>query len=65
MEVYQRVRLTTNKYQEDGIYKGDIGTILEDYGDGNFEVDFSDNLGNTIAIFAFPENELEEMHAEN
>ena len=61
MKVYDRVKLTTNKYKDEGISKGDLGTILEDYGDGYFEVDFSDNKGTTIALFAFPEEDLEKV----
>ena len=57
--LYQRVRLMTDKYVSDGIKKGDIGVILEDYGGNNYEVEFFDDNGITIALFAFPQNELE------
>ena len=59
MKPYQRVRLLTDKYLEEGIRKGDIGIILEDYDGDNFEVEFSDQDGVTIALFAFPKEELE------
>jgi hypothetical protein len=59
MRPYQRVRLLTNKYLEDGIKEGDVGVIVEKHDDSNFEVDFSDENGTTIAIFAFPKEELE------
>jgi len=59
MRPYQRVRLLTDKYLEEGISKGDIGVILEDYDGNNFEVEFSDETGFTIALFAFPKEELE------
>jgi hypothetical protein len=59
MKPYQKVRLTTNKYNSDGIKKGDIGVILEDYDGSNFEVEFSDKNGITIALFAFPIEDLE------
>jgi len=59
MKPYQSVRLTTDKYLKDGIKKGDVGVILEDYGDMNFEVEFSDEKGITIALFAFPAEDLE------
>ncbi len=59
MQPYQKVRLLTNKYIEEGIKKGDIGVILEDYDGNNFEVEFSDKNGCTIALFAFPKEELE------
>jgi hypothetical protein len=59
MKPFQKVRLLTNKYNDDGIKKGDIGVILEDYDGENYEVEFSDSNGITIALFAFPKNELE------
>jgi hypothetical protein len=39
---YDLVRLTTNKYQHLGLYKGDYGDILADFDEGNFEVHFSE-----------------------
>ena len=59
MKPFQKVRLLTDKYVGEGINKGDIGVILEDYDGENFEVEFSDNNGITIALFAFSINEVE------
>jgi len=59
MELYQKVRLLTDAYIEDGIKKGDIGYIVLQHDDDHFEVDFSDENGFTIACFAFPKDELE------
>lgn len=59
MKPYQKVRLLTNKYIDEGIKNGDIGVILENYDDNNFEVEFFDKNGITIALFAFPKEELE------
>jgi hypothetical protein len=59
MKQYQTVRLLTDKYMDEGIRRGDIGVILEDYQDGHFEVEFSDVNGITKALFAFPKDELE------
>lgn len=59
MKPYQRVRLLTDKYVDEGIKTGDIGVILEDYDGNNFEVEFSDSTGCTIALFAFPKEDLE------
>lgn len=59
MKPFQKVRLLTDKYVDEGINKGDIGVILEDYDGENFEVEFSDNNGITIALFAFSINEVE------
>ncbi|CUH96602.1 hypothetical protein P22_2692 [Propionispora sp. 2/2-37] len=59
MKPFQKVRLLTDKYIDEGIKIGDIGVILEDYDGENFEVEFSDNNGITIALFAIPGKELE------
>ncbi len=61
MEQFQKVRLLTDKYfEKNGIRKGDLGFTLEDYNDGNFEVEFSNSTnGYTKALFAIPGNELE------
>lgn len=59
MKPFQKVRLLTNKYIDEGIKIGDIGVILEDYDGENFEVEFSNNEGITIALFAFSKKELE------
>jgi len=59
MNPYQTVRLMTDKYVERGIKKGDVGYILEDYDGNYFEVEFSDENGITIALSAFPKDELE------
>jgi hypothetical protein len=59
LKQFQKVRLKTDKYISDGIKKGDIGVILEDYDGENYEVEFSDKNGITIALFAFPEEDIE------
>ena len=59
LKPYQKVRLITDKYINDGIRKGDIGVILEDYDGNHFEVEFSDKNGTTIALFAFPKEDIE------
>jgi len=59
MHPFQKVRLLTDKYLEDGIKSGDIGFIVEKYDEEHFEVDFSDKDGTTICIFSFPIDELE------
>lgn len=62
MKLYQKVKLLTNRYIKEGLKKGDMGVILEIYDDNNFEVEFFDANGFTIALFAFPENELEPIN---
>ena len=59
MKIYDRVKLLTDKYLSENVKTGSIGYIVEDYGDGNYEVEFSDPNGNTVAIFAIPKADLE------
>ena len=50
---YQSVMLTTNKYIDDNLKKGMLGTILEVYDDENYEIEWYDDLGNVIWMCAF------------
>ncbi len=59
MKQFQKVRLMTDKYVNEGIKRGDIGIILEVYNENNFEVDFSDSNGITILLYSFSKDELE------
>jgi len=60
MKKYNRVMLKTDKFIAEGIKSGDTGFIIEKYGDGNFEVEFSNpNTGFTIALIVASPNELE------
>lgn len=59
MKQFQKVRLMTDKYVDEGVKKGDIGVILEVYDENNFEVDFSDRNGITILLYSFSKDELE------
>lgn len=52
MELYQRVRMNSNKYSGDGIPTGAIGFIVEIYDDGVCEVEFSRDDGTTYAMRA-------------
>jgi hypothetical protein len=62
---YSRVKLVTDKYEDEGGHWGMIGYIIEVYGDGHYEVEFSDaSTGTTLAqlvvnqkdLVLFPEN---------
>ena len=59
MKQFQKVRLMTDKYVDEGVKKGDIGVILEVYDENNFEVDFSDRNGITILLYSFSKDEFE------
>lgn len=41
-----------------GIKAGDVGTIVEVYGDGEYEVEFCNEKGETMAAFAMQEQQL-------
>lgn len=56
---YSRVKLKTDKFQSEGISLGDIGYIIEDYEDGNYEVEFSNPEGITIAQIVVSLKDLE------
>ncbi len=49
MKNYTRIRLITNRYEDENIPKDSVGYIIEIYDDGEYEVEFSDNDGITIA----------------
>jgi hypothetical protein len=55
---YSRVKLTTNKHENDGGRTGMLGYVIESYDDGNYEVEFSDSSGVTIAQFVANEDDL-------
>jgi len=59
LEQYTVVQLLTNHYQNRGVCAGAIGVILEVYGDGAYEVEFSREDGTTIAWFAVQQNEVQ------
>ncbi len=43
---------------------GQVGTIVEELGNGTFEVEFIDNDGETIAIIGVEEQDLLRLHYE-
>lgn len=60
MRKYNRVKLITDKYISEGVKCGDGGFIIEEYDDGNFEVEFSNpQSGITIALVVACPQELE------
>jgi hypothetical protein len=56
---YSRVRLVTDRFRSEGLDYGAVGYIIEVYGDGAYEVEFSDNSGITIAQIVARAGELE------
>jgi hypothetical protein len=58
LKPYATVRLLTDRYYNKGVVSGNVGTILEVYEDGGYEVEFSHPDGTTIAWFAVAQNEI-------
>ena len=45
-----------------GLIAGQVGTVVEVLGDGFFEVEFSDDRGQTYAMLALPVDQLIHLH---
>jgi hypothetical protein len=59
IELFDRVRLITDRYEADGAKRGDIGYVVEIYDDGAYEIEISADDGTTIALFAAQPHEVE------
>jgi hypothetical protein len=59
IEIYNRVRYVGASGKVEQVSPGDIGYVIEDYGDGNFEVEFSDPDGTTKAQAVIAGQDLE------
>ena len=47
---------------DDGIVRGQVGTLVEALTDGWWEVEFSDDDGKTYALLALPAEQLITLH---
>lgn len=47
---------------ERGLYRGQVGTVVESLGPGIFEVEFNDNDGRTYASLALRADQLLVLH---
>jgi Domain of unknown function (DUF4926) len=56
LKVFSRVEFVGQRHDE--LSTGDVGYIIEDYGDGNYEVEFSSPDGSTRVQAVISENEL-------
>jgi hypothetical protein len=54
----------TEDLPEHGIYRGQVGTVVETWAPGVFEVEFSDNEGRAYAMLALEESNLMLLHHE-
>ena len=60
IEVYDRVRVVTPRFESQGVQLGMQGYVIDRYPDGNLEVEVSDpGTGETIALFAAAPADLE------
>ncbi|KWD61418.1 hypothetical protein WL76_27395 [Burkholderia ubonensis] len=59
ISIYNRVRYIGQSNAQERIYPGDIGYVIEDYSDGNFEVEFSNPDGTTRAQVVVAGRDLE------
>lgn len=56
VKLFERVEFVGDQHPE--LSKGDIGYVIEDYGDGNYEVEFSNRDGSTRAQVVLSERDL-------
>jgi hypothetical protein len=47
---------------EEGLYRGQVGTIVEPLENNIFEVEFNDDEGQTYAMLALPAHQLMVLH---
>jgi hypothetical protein len=55
------VALTEN-LESEGLRRGEVGTVVERWADGVFEVEFSDNTGEAYAFAALRPNQLMKLY---
>ena len=63
IENYSRVQLLTDKYHVEGASRGDVGSVIEVYDNGDYEVEFADENGIDFAQIVAREGELEVLEA--
>lgn len=54
----------TEDLPERGLFRGQVGTVVESLAPGVFEVEFSDNEGRTYASLALKSDQLLVLHHE-
>ena len=65
IKMYSRVRFIGPQQEFPELKKNDVGTVIEDYEDGNYEIEFSDPpFGVTRAQIVIPERFLENFKEE-
>ncbi len=56
--LFSQVQLLSSRHEAAGAPQGAVGYVIDDHGDGWYEVEFSDPSGVTLALFAAEESEL-------
>jgi hypothetical protein len=55
------VALTEN-LESEGLRRGEVGTVVEQWGDGVFEIELSDDTGEAYAFVAVPARKLMKLY---
>jgi Domain of unknown function (DUF4926) len=61
IKVLDVVALTEDLVSE-GLRRGEVGTVVDEWNDGVFEVEFSDNSGKAYAFAALRPKQLMKLH---
>ncbi|MBA3805837.1 MAG: DUF4926 domain-containing protein [Acidobacteria bacterium] len=61
MKLLDVVALTEN-LQSEGLRRGEVGTVVEKWSDGVFEIEFSDDTGKAYAFAAVPAEKLMKLY---
>jgi hypothetical protein len=48
---------------EFSVKAGDVGTVVEVYDDGEYEVEFCNDKGETMVVLAMPESQMKPAHS--
>ena len=52
----------TEDLESEGLRRGEVGTVVEQWADGVFEVEFSDDSGEAYAFAAVPSEKLMKLY---
>jgi hypothetical protein len=55
----------TEDLDSEGLRRGEVGTVVEQWKDGVFEVEFSDNTGKAYAFAAIRPEQMMKLHFRN
>ena len=61
IKLFDVVALTEDLPAE-GLRRGEVGTVVEQWADGVFEVEFSDDSGKAYALAALPAQQLMKLY---